>query len=110
MKKYRKIQEILVFKWNGKDSVIEEINETLKPFNEKYNDKFVASRAYNDKDILCLSHKIDGGTATSFLRIGEYAVFDESDFVLPFKGYTEENLKQDYIEIKNQKNEKKRIS
>ena len=97
MKKYRKIQEVMVWKWEGDNSLIDEMNKDLIPFNEDICEKF---EVFADGDILILSHKINNSTSNCFVQIGEYVVLDLAKEVVPFNCYDEKWLNKEYIEIK----------
>lgn len=96
MEKYRKKQEILVLKWTGKETEVEEFNELLKPFNVTESEKFYVIQALNHKEILCLVHKLGGGTSTYYVNVGEYAIFDIGDTEFPFSCKTS---LEEYVKI-----------
>lgn len=95
MKKYRKIQEVLVWKWTGDNSLIDEMNKDLTSFN-KDDEKF---EAILDGETLILSHKTDGLSSNMFVQIGEYVVLDLAEDVIPFTCYDEKWLNKKYIEL-----------
>ena len=100
MKKYRKKQEVLVWKWMGDSgacgqSVVDKINKDLSRFN-KNDEKF---EAVVNGDILTLSHKIGGHTSNYFLRIGEYAVLDINQEIMPLMGCSKEYLNNNYVRL-----------
>ena len=96
MKKYRQIQNVLVWKWDGNNSIVDEMNKDLIPFNKDICEKF---EAFVDGNILILSHKINSTSSNAFVQIGEYAVLDLSKEITPFSCYNEKWLNKEYIEI-----------
>jgi peroxiredoxin len=93
MEKYRKKQEILVYKWTGDISIIDEINTMLK--TTEYDGLKVE---LSNKDILCISYESYPFTTKDFASIGEYIVFDTDD-IRPLSTYNEERFNENFVEI-----------
>lgn len=96
-KKYRKKEDVLVWKWEGDYSLIKEIGEVLKEY--KHLKVGVSS------DPTCLyasttqSDEHDEFTSTDFIRVGEYVVFDINNELRPIACYNEEWLNKKYVEM-----------
>jgi len=103
MKYYRKKEEIVAWKWEGDDLIIDEITKIIEPHND-VDWIFKVGFAYTgdkiNKDILAVSH-YDGVTSyNAFVRKGEYIIFNPTDFDIPFVGgYSEEFFNKKYKEI-----------
>lgn len=98
MKEYRRKEVVLAWKWTGDKSIIDNINDTLK----SYNDRFKVGVS-SDENILYASSKsedeMDTITCTDFVRIGEYIVFDVNNEDRPLGQYSEEWLNKTYEEL-----------
>jgi formylmethanofuran dehydrogenase subunit A len=101
MKKYRKKNEILVWQWTGDKSIIAEMNEALKSFNDKYQgEKLSASMTTsNPDDVLGLSHQRGSLTSNEFVDIGEYIIFDINDNERPLGCYNEKWLNNKFVPL-----------
>ena len=95
MEKYRKKQEILVYKWTGDISIIDEVNTMLQ--NTEYNG---LKLELSNKDILCISFESYPFTVKDFVSIGEYIVFDTDNDIRPLSNYSESFFHENFIELK----------
>jgi hypothetical protein len=98
MKKFRRKEVVLAWKWTGDKSIIDNINETLK----SYEGKFKAG-VCDDENIIYASHTRGEGMdiliSTDYVRKGEYIVFDVNNEDRPFGQYSEEWLNKTYEEL-----------
>jgi len=97
MKKYRNKNEVLVFQWTGDVSIIDNINDVLKSYNEKGD--CILKVGLNENNVLYAQCKENDMTSNEFMRLNEYVVFDVNDKIYPLRGYSEENLNKKYIEL-----------
>lgn len=97
MKKYRRKNEVLVWKWTGDKSIISEIHESVAPFVTEHVDFSVGIS--KDKKTLTLSHKCGYSTSNEFVSIGEVIIFDINDDERPFGCYSESYLNKKFVEL-----------
>lgn len=98
MKKFRRKEVVLAWKWIGDKSIIDNINETLKSYDGMFKVGLT-----NDENILYASDTRGEGmytrTSTDYVRKGEYIVFDVNNEDKPFGQYSEEWLNKTYEEL-----------
>lgn len=101
MKKYRRIHEVLVWKWTGDTSTIDEINEVLKPYNEESDDKLDKLEVLLENDnCLSTSWRVEGcGITREVVRLNEYVVFDNNNEFGRIGCYDQNWLDKNYVEI-----------
>lgn len=101
----KKIIEIYVFKWLGDESLIVEINKTLKIINKKYKDRgnFSVGLSQNDNTILGLTQEYSDGFeiyyTTSWTHPNEYVVLDLNEDVNPFRSVNETFFNKNYEKL-----------
>ena len=93
MKKYRKIHEVLVWQWTGDTSIVDEINEVLKPYNGQDNGVL---KVELQEECLLTTWSLGGGTTREVVRLNEYVVFDLNDEFYPLSGYNKNWLDKKY--------------
>jgi hypothetical protein len=101
MERYRRKEDVLVWEWKGNHSLVDEINNELKSFNAKYDDYHIkVGIAASDNTILYIG--ITEGNAlssNSFVRVGEFVVFDIHNQYKPIFCCGEEYLEDTYTRI-----------
>lgn len=97
MKKYRSKNEILVWKWTGDKSIVAEINEEMKKYNNDHVEYGVSLS--DDKQYLSLYRKHGYSTGTDYVYKGQYVIFNIDDNERPFGCYTGEWLNKHFVKL-----------
>ena len=99
MEIYKSKQKVLAWKWEGDISIIDEINEAVKI----YNDDYLKVKVYvsTDKNVLVASIERDDEyhgiqTSNDFVREGDYIVLDWNNQIRPLGCYSETHLNNTY--------------
>ena len=101
MKKYRRKEVVLAWKWMGDKSIIDNINKTLESYNGRFkvgvstDENILYASDTREDDIINSSILI----TTDYVRIGEYIVFDVNNEDRPLGQYSEEWLNKTYEEL-----------
>lgn len=97
MKEYRKKEKVFAFKWDGNKSDVDEMNKIAESNN--YSDDYI-KMGFTENDTLYITHHYsDGGASHDFVRIGEYVVFDISNFRRRVANYSESFFNEKYVEL-----------
>jgi len=100
MKRYRRLEDILVFHWTGDFSIIDEINNAVKSFNKEHQDTLNASKDVdNDDKILIITHNGEYGTMSESVKMNDYIIFDVNEIETSLGAYSEDYLNDHFILI-----------
>ncbi len=97
MKRYRRIDDILVFEWKGDFSIITEINDSLKSFNETSD--YEIKVKIDDDGHLIISNCHENGIISLLVDINDYIIFDTTDKLMSLNSYSENELNDKFILI-----------
>lgn len=96
MKKYRRIHEVLVWKWEGDTSIVDEINNALISYNLESDDKL---NVESEEEYLLTTWSVGGGTTREVVRLNEYVVFDANNEFRRIGCYDQYWLDKNYVEL-----------
>jgi len=99
MKTYRRIEDILVFQWTGDFSIIDEINDSVREFNETSKFKVKVRTSFDVDECLVISNCHEYGTLSLVVERNNYIVFDITDKQMPLNSYSEKEFNNNFILI-----------
>jgi len=100
MKRYRRLEDILVFQWVGDFAIIDEINNAVESFNKTHEDTLKAGKdIYGDENVLIISHRGEYGMISESVAMNNYIIFDVNEIETSLGSHSEEYLNENFILI-----------
>lgn len=99
MKRYRRIEDILVFQWKGDFSIVKEINDAVKSFNETSDYSVKVRMSFDDDECLMIYNCHEYGTLGLVVEMNNYIVFDAIETQMPLDSYSEKSFNDKFILI-----------
>jgi len=99
MKKYSRIEDILIFQWKGNFSIVDDINTAVKSFNDSFENKTKVHASFDADECLVISNCHDYGTLSLIVENNNYVIFDSTDKQTPLNSYSEKEFSNKFILI-----------